>query len=90
MGGTPRAPWHAMFLTYPCHTCGAEEGEECTTTNGKWAFPHAARTRAAARCRICGEVTDGPNGPESLCARHRLVRALEIERATTHKRQDPD
>jgi ribosomal protein S27AE len=85
-----RSMWHVVFLSYPCPTCGAAPGEDCITTGGKRAFPHADRTRQANRCPKCGEIVDSADDPGRLCARCGLVRALEIERSTTWVRRDPD
>jgi hypothetical protein len=84
-----RAGWHVVFLSYPCPSCGAKPGEECITTGGRWAFPHADRTRQANRCPSCGAVV-GAENPGALCDRCALVRALEVERATRYVRRDPD
>lgn len=84
-----RAPWHVIFLSYPCPMCGAHPGEECVTSGGNWAFPHADRTRLANRCPRCGVVVSAEE-PGQLCDRCALVRALEVERATRWERLDPD
>jgi len=95
--GSPNGPravaatWAAVFLTYPCPTCGAGPGEPCQTASGRVAdIPHAGRTRNADRCPRCGSITGAEAEPGALCARCALVRALEVERSTTWKRQDPD
>jgi DNA-directed RNA polymerase subunit RPC12/RpoP len=83
------APWWWVYLTYPCPKCGAPVGEVCQTPRGAAAqMPHAARTRYADRCPKCWTTVDAGAGP--LCNRCALVRALEVERSTTWKRQDPD
>lgn len=88
---TGKSAWRAVFQSYPCPTCGALPGEVCTTTGGRVAdIPHVDRTRNADRCPRCGTITGAGADPGSLCGRCALVRALEIERATTWKRRDPD
>jgi ribosomal protein S27AE len=82
-----RASWRLVFLTYPCPTCGADPGEECRTTGGRaYKQTHAARTRNGGRCPRCGTVLTHDDEPGTLCAKCQLLRRLEIERATRHRR----
>jgi len=84
-----KAAWRAVFESYPCPTCGVPKGASCRTTSGRVAdIPHAERTRLANRCPRCGVIVSGDD-PGALCDRCALVRSLEVERATTHKRVDP-
>lgn len=85
-----KAQWRLVFLSYPCPTCNAAPGEVCITTGGyPYAECHVERTRHAARCAHCGTHISAESDPGALCDRCALVRALEIERATYHKRRDP-
>ena len=85
-----KAAWRLVFQSYRCPTCGAAPGEVCVTTGGR-PYPecHAERTRNADRCPSCGTITGADTEPGALCPRCALVRSLEIERATTWKRNDP-
>ena len=86
-----KAPWRVVFESYPCPACGVPAGTSCRTRTGHVAdIPHADRTRLADRCPVCGVIVARDNDPAGLCDRCALVRALEVERATTHKRVDPD
>jgi hypothetical protein len=82
-----RALWRAVYKQYPCPTCGAKRGEECTTRKGKPSSGmHVKRTQHGDRCPRCGaDVTDA-DLPGSYCAKCQLLRALEVERATLHRR----
>ena len=83
-----KAPWRLVFLSYPCPTCGAAPGELCLTVGGReYAECHAERTRHAQRCPKCGAHLSAEADPGALCDRCALVRALEIERATTWQRR---
>jgi ribosomal protein S27AE len=83
-----RAAWRLIFITYPCPTCGAQPGEECRTETGHiYKQTHAARTRNGDRCPRCGTILMAHEQPGTLCARCQLLRRLETERATTHKRK---
>jgi hypothetical protein len=85
------APWRLVYESYPCPKCGVPAGFPCRTKSGQQAdMPHADRTRMADRCPVCGAIVANDADPGGLCARCRLVRSLETERATTWKRQDPD
>jgi DNA-directed RNA polymerase subunit RPC12/RpoP len=83
-----RAPWHGLLLTYPCPTCGAQPNEDCLTRSGNPAQqPHRERARDAARCPRCGQhVEHDVDDPGAYCARCQLLRSLEIERVTRHRR----
>lgn len=83
-----RALWRLVFLSYPCPSCGAEPGEDCTTSGGQVAaMVHVARTRDAGRCPRCGTQVDSTAAdPGTYCARCQRLRELEIERVTTHRR----
>jgi hypothetical protein len=82
------AAWRVLFQTYPCPTCGADVGEECTTRGGNPAWvAHAARARHGARCPVCATLLPAEADPASLCDRCALVRSLEVERATRHHRR---
>lgn len=89
----PRSPWTVVMLSYPCPVCGAAPGDKCVTTSGrtKSSDVHAERTRPLLtnRCPKCGALTPADDEPGQLCARCELVRALEVERATTWKRNHP-
>ena len=83
-----RAPWRAVFLTYPCPTCGAKPSEECVTASGNvYADVHVARTEHGNRCPRCGAFIAAEDDPGSLCPKCQLLRQLEIERATYHRRR---
>lgn len=83
-----RASWRLVFLTYPCPTCGAEPGHDCQTASGhSYTDVHAARTRNGNRCPRCGQLVAYEDDPGSLCAKCQLLRSLEIERATLHRRR---
>jgi hypothetical protein len=85
-----KASWRLVFLSYPCPTCGAAPGEVCITLAGRpYAECHAERTRNGARCPKCGTLVTAEADPGALCPRCALVRALEVERSTTHRRTDP-
>jgi len=85
-----RATWRVVFESYPCPTCGVPAGASCRTTGGRVSnIPHAERTRLADRCPRCGVIVSRDYNPGALCDRCALVRSLEVERATTHKRVDP-
>lgn len=82
-----RAAWRAVYLTYPCPSCGADPGADCTTSSGKRAdVVHAGRTQHSARCPRCSDVLAADDEPGALCQRCRLLRSLEIERVTKHRR----
>lgn len=82
-----KALWRVVLTSYPCPTCDAEPGEDCRTNAGKRAaIPHADRGRTGERCSKCGTPTPGGD-PMQLCPRCELIRALEVERSTTHKRE---
>lgn len=75
------------WLEYPCPTCDAEPGEPCITTGGRPATrPHIGRRAMGRWCLICEEPLPEDEQGSHLCARCRLVRALEVERATKHIR----
>lgn len=83
-----RAAWRIVFLTYPCPTCGAAPTEDCLTASGKiYNDVHAERTRHAQRCPRCGTLIAADDEPGSYCAKCSLLRQLEIERATYHRRR---
>ena len=90
MGTHEKAPWRVVFESYPCPTCGVPSGVSCRTVTGHVAgIPHAERTRLADRCPRCGAIVGNQADPGGLCARCALVRSLEVERATKHRRMDP-
>jgi endogenous inhibitor of DNA gyrase (YacG/DUF329 family) len=83
-----RAPWRIVWLSYPCPTCNAAPGEPCLTTGGnEYRDCHADRTRHGQRCPRCGTVVSWDDAPGTLCARCSLLRTLETERATKHRRR---
>lgn len=85
---TPQADWRALLYSYPCPTCGAQPGDPCLTYNRKKAqTPHAARTRHGARCPRCNALIAWDSMPGDLCDHCALIRSLEVERATKHRRQ---
>lgn len=82
-----RGSWRAVFLTYPCESCGAKPGEECVTSTGKvYRDVHADRARRGDRCPRCHTVIEHDVEPGSLCGKCSLLRSLEIERATKYRR----
>lgn len=82
-----KSRWRLVFMSYPCPTCGAGPGEPCRTTTGHiYAECHVDRTRHADRCPRCGVLVSA-EAPGELCDRCAQVRALEVERATYHRRQ---
>ena len=83
---TARATWRVVLESYPCPKCGAQPRQPCRTGSGRPTFPHADRARWGDRCPVCGQVVDNGH-PGALCGRCALVRALEVERATTWKRE---
>jgi hypothetical protein len=90
MRRTGKTAWRAVFLTYPCPTCGQAPGQWCRTRSGKPAeLPHMARGRVGVRCPVCHALLDDGAEHGDLCPRCQLVRALEVERATTWPRRDP-
>lgn len=83
-----RASWRLVFLTYPCPTCGALPGQDCVTRTGRvYADVHGARTQHGTRCPRCGTTLAHEEEPGTLCAKCALLRRLEIERATKHRRK---
>jgi len=87
---THRASWRLVFLTYPCPYCGAEPGDPCVTKTGKpWGDVHAARTDHGTRCPRCGTILAHDEEPGTLCTKCQLLRRLEIERVTHHRRRTP-
>jgi hypothetical protein len=88
MGNHRRASWRLVFLTYPCPHCDAKAGEPCTTASGRRSDDvHGARTQHGNRCPRCGTVYAQDEEPGTLCARCALLRRLEVERVTIHKRR---
>jgi len=81
--------WRLVVMSYPCPTCDAAPGMPCMTSTGnpKWEH-HAARALDLERCPKCGAWVGANEDPGALCNRCALVRALEIERATTWQRRD--
>jgi DNA-directed RNA polymerase subunit RPC12/RpoP len=85
--GKQRAAWRAVFLGYECPRCGAKPNEDCRSEGGKrQTMVHAARTRTADRCPRCGVHVGIDGEPGTYCQRCALLRALEIERVTKHRR----
>lgn len=83
-----RASWRIVFLTYPCPTCGAAPTYDCVTANGKpYTDIHVERTRNANRCPRCGSLIAADDEPGAYCPKCQLLRQLEVERATLHKRR---
>ena len=84
--------WRHVVLSYPCHTCGAPAGQDCTTRLGRRSpTPHASRGRAADRCIRCGVLLENDHdAADVLCPHCALIRSLETERATHHQRQQTD
>jgi hypothetical protein len=88
----PAEPWWlAAVLSYPCPKCGAAPHDPCTTKTGTRAStPHAARGQERRRCRLCQVLLPQDQDLEDvLCGRCAMIRALELERITTHKRTEP-
>jgi len=83
-----RASWRTVFLAYPCPHCGAQPGEDCVTATGH-PYPdvHGARTDHGARCPRCGTVLMEHEEPGTLCTKCQLLRRLEIERVSRHRRK---
>lgn len=86
---TGKSWWLAVIESYPCPTCGSGPGDVCVTPTGnRKSEPHADRARSATRCKTCGQRIHADSDSD-LCDRHERVRALELERATTWKREHP-
>jgi ribosomal protein S27AE len=84
-----RAPWRLVYLSYPCPTCNAGPGEDCTTTTARIKREvHADRARLGDRCPKCGTLIEADHEPDQMCARCELVRALEVERSSVYRRRD--
>lgn len=80
--------WRDVIHSYPCDVCGARAGEACRSRSGnRKREPHASRGRAADRCPRCGDRLSNQAEPGDICERCRLIRHLEIERATTWQRR---
>jgi hypothetical protein len=87
-----RSGWRRIYESYACTYCGAGPGQRCLSlvTKKPTMTIHMARVNAADRCAKCGtgmdadRVTEGAN----LCPRCALVRSLEVERATVHRRSE--
>lgn len=85
------ASWRAAVLSYECPKCGARAGQRCVTlrdgtpTEGT----HVGRALGAFRCPRCGSRIAADSLPGDLCPRCALVRSLEVERVTHHRRRDP-
>lgn len=87
---TPRDPWRVLIETYPCPSCYAEPREACTTyAGGNTTTPHIARIRQIDRCPTCLARMPAGTEPGDVCERCLVVRALEVERMTHHRRLDP-
>jgi hypothetical protein len=85
-----RSPWRLIYLSYPCPTCEAAPGEDCYTSSGKMTREvHAERARHGQRCPQCGTLTSADDLPDQLCRRCELVRALEVERSSKYRRENP-
>lgn len=83
-------PWHLVLRSYPCEHCGAGPGEPCVTESGrKVALEHSARQQLTGRCPRCSAMLDADHPPGTLCRHCALVRSLEVERHTHHRRRDP-
>jgi hypothetical protein len=83
-----KADWTVVRMSYPCLVCNAPPGEPCLTATGNRKNElHAERGREAQRCPKCGDRIAADAEPVTLCDRCRLVRRLEIERASYHVRR---
>lgn len=78
--------WRTVIESFPCPKCNAKAGEPCRTQKGAKTSPHAMRGTGADRCPKCNERLPSDAEPWELCDRCRLIRHLEIERATTYRR----
>lgn len=84
--------WRDIVNSFPCETCNAGPGEVCRTITGnRKNEPHAPRAYLAARnadkCHKCGDRLPAESDPGDTCGRCRLIRRMEIERATTWQRR---
>lgn len=80
--------WRAIQQSFPCKECGAPPGEPCRTKNGHLKYEcHAIRWEGADRCHKCGDRLAADQEPGELCERCKLIRHLEIERATKYQRR---
>lgn len=85
--GSSKAAWRLIRMSYPCPVCGAGPGDPCMTTAGNvYTECHAERSRQATRCAKCRAILSAEAEPGDLCDRCALVRSLEVERATYHRR----
>lgn len=80
-------PWHLILRSYPCESCGAGPGQQCVTESGRPTMEHAARQHLVGRCPRCATWMDADHAIGTLCDRCKLLRSLEIERHTTHRRR---
>lgn len=86
----PPGTWHNILRSYPCEACDAGPGEPCVTASGrKSALEHSARQHLVGRCPRCSGMLDADHPPGTLCPHCALVRSLNIERHTTHRRRSP-
>jgi hypothetical protein len=83
-----RQYWRIVMESFPCKECNAAPGEPCYTKSGNQKTEcHAVRWADAERCHKCGERLPADYDPGELCDRCKLIRRLEIERATTWQRR---
>lgn len=79
-----KSEWRETVEGEPCPTCDAPSGSPCLTRNGHLTSqPHAGRYYRVNRCPHCGVMV--PMAGE-LCDRCALIRSLETERASHHRR----
>jgi hypothetical protein len=49
LSGQPKQFWKEVAVSYPCGTCGAAPGDNCTTTSGRQKYDiHTDRTAQAS------------------------------------------
>lgn len=81
----PLSRWRIIVRSYPCETCGAGPGDPCLSPSGKRALEHVARANLVNHCPKCGTWVDADE-PGIYCPRCQLLRDLNTERASHHKR----
>jgi len=87
MTGSAMSTWRLILRSYPCRTCGAGPGDPCTTSGGREAdLEHVDRQQHVGRCPRCATMMDADWTPGALCPHCQLLRSLQVERYTHHRR----